>query len=102
MAFIRTAVLALAMGAASVTAMPVQAGDHHSSFFYGDFELDCMTDYQIRKAIAAEGFTNIFLNVVDDDGDIQVKATANKTVYLIDYDTCDHEIEGIEPLYALR
>lgn len=94
MNMIKTAALVIALGASAVTAVPAQAGDH---FFY-DFDEICMTDYQIRSAIEDEGFEDIYLNVADSDGEIQVKATMDGTVYLIDYDSCEHEIVDIEEL----
>jgi hypothetical protein len=94
MTLIKTAALVLALGASALTAMPTQAG---YDFFY-EFDEMCMTDYQIRNAIEDEGFEDIYLNVADEDGEIQVKATMDGTVYLIDYDTCDHEIVDIEEL----
>jgi hypothetical protein len=47
----------------------------------------CQTDYQIRHSIAADGFTNIFLNAPIDNH-VRARATKHGVVYLIDYDYC--------------
>lgn len=91
---LKSAVLAIALGAAALTAAPAQAGFG----YFDDFDEICMTDYQIRNAIEAEGFENVYLNVSDEDGDIQVKASMDGTVYLIDFDSCANEITDVEEL----
>ncbi|AKR55758.1 hypothetical protein XM25_08090 [Devosia sp. H5989] len=57
----------------------------------------CLTDYQVRQRVAAEGFTNIFLNA-PIDRHIQVRATKGKWVYLIDYNRCRGEIVSAKRL----
>lgn len=59
----------------------------------------CQTDYQVRQAIAAQGFTNIFLNAPIEDR-IRVRATRGKTIYLIDYNRCRPRIISVTPLRA--
>jgi hypothetical protein len=62
----------------------------------------CQTDYQIRRAIAARGFTSIFLNAPVDNH-IRVRATKGDVVYLIDYDYClDPGIVSLTPLRSTR
>ena len=57
----------------------------------------CMTDRQIRDAIAGEGFDNIALNVPNEDN-VQVRATRDGAVYLIDFNLCTGRIEDINRL----
>ena len=57
----------------------------------------CQTDYQVRQAIAAQGFTHIFLNAPIDDR-IRARATKGKTVYQIDYNRCRGRFIGVQPL----
>lgn len=62
----------------------------------------CQSDYQVRQAIAAAGFTNIFLNAPIQNH-IRVRATKGKTVYLIDYNRClGARIVSIGPLRAAK
>jgi hypothetical protein len=46
-----------------------------------------LTDYQIRTAIKARGYDNVYLNVRSDRR-IQVRATRNGWVYLLSVNTC--------------
>lgn len=57
----------------------------------------CLTDRQIREAIAARGYTDIALNVPRDDH-VQVRATMDGLVYLLEYDFCTDTIEKREVL----
>ncbi len=71
--------------------------------FFGDERSDfnpqrlCLTDSQIRKAIERQGYTNISLNVPNEQN-IQVRATRDGTVYLIDFNFCRNRIEGRQVL----
>jgi len=51
----------------------------------------CMTDYQIRQAIAARGYSDIALNVAGDRR-IRVRAVQGGTTYLLDFDFCNNTI----------
>lgn len=51
----------------------------------------CMTDRQIREAIAARGYGDIALNV-PRDGRIQVRATQGGHVFLLEFDFCNNTI----------
>ena len=69
-------------------------------FHFGDEPRDfypqlpmCLTDHQIREAIARRGYTNISLNVANEKR-IQVRATQDGWVYLIDFDFCADRIRG--------
>jgi hypothetical protein len=53
----------------------------------------CMTDRQIRDAVADEGYDNIALNVPREDH-VQVRATRNGAVYLLEFNFCTGRIEG--------
>ena len=66
-------------------------GDERSDFF--PERITCMTNYQIRQAVAAEGFTNIYLNVPNDKH-IEVRATRDGWVYLLDFNYCKGRIES--------
>jgi len=57
----------------------------------------CYTDRQIREAIAARGFTNIYLNV-PDSGVVQVKASRDGGTYLIKFDYCRDWIKDIQQI----
>ena len=91
----------------SSLAMPAQAqsfgiffGDEPSDFFSDDDFFEprgnlCLTDRQIRQAIADQGYSDIALNL-PNDRNIQVRATQDGYVYLIDFDFCANRIEGRE------
>lgn len=92
--------IACALIAFVVAASPVQAqlgfgiffGDEEDDFFAPPERITCMTDRQIRDAVAAEGFSNIYLNV-PNDGHVEVRATIDGWVYLLEYDFCRGYIE---------
>lgn len=46
-----------------------------------------LTDYQIRKSVKEQGYTNVYLNVRNDRR-IQVRATRKGYVYLLRVSTC--------------
>lgn len=97
--FTRVATWALALAIALGVSLPANAGlfHRHSDGSYTIDPLLCMTDYQVRQAVAARGFTHIFLNAPIET-QIQVKATRGGAVYLIDFDRCAGQIDGIERL----
>lgn len=98
----RFAALALTM-LLLIPAVPAQAqapgfgvffGDEESDFFGEQFypeRITCMTDRQIRDDIAARGYTDIALNVANDKR-IEVRATRDGIVYLIDFNFCSGRI----------
>jgi len=57
----------------------------------------CFTDYQVRRAVAAQGFSNIFLNPSIESHQ-QVRASKGGVTYLIDFDICRGRIVGISRL----
>jgi hypothetical protein len=57
----------------------------------------CLTDHQIREAIARRGFDNISLNVPDERR-VQVRASRDGAVYLIDFDFCADRIRGAQQI----
>ncbi|MDB5614331.1 MAG: hypothetical protein JWQ22_1984 [Devosia sp.] len=85
--------------------MPVQAQSSGFGIFFGDEESDfyaperfsCMNDRQIRDAVADLGYTNISLNVVMQRN-IQVRATRDGVVYLLDFNICTGRVEGSQQL----
>ena len=84
------------------TAMPAQAASF--GLFFGDEESDffprrvtCMTDYQVRQAVAARGYSNIYLNVMTE-GRVQVRATRGDWVYLLEFDYCRDRVNGVTRL----
>lgn len=88
--------LLLAVGAAA----PAQAQSFNFGIFFGDEASDffperstCLTDYQVRQAVADRGYTNIYLNVMTDKH-VQVRATRDGWVYLLDFNYCTGRIEG--------
>lgn len=87
---IRAAVLGLALGASTLpaAAQGFQFGMGTDGFGFRR-PLICveLTDRQIRDAVAAQGYTNIFLNVADNRR-IQVRATRGGWVYLLRVSTC--------------
>lgn len=91
--------IAYALTAFLIAAAPAHAqgfgvffGDEESDFYAPPQRITCMTDRQIRDAVAAEGFSNIYLNV-PNDGHVEVRATIDGWVYLLEYDFCRGYIE---------
>lgn len=77
-------------------------------FHFGDEPRDfypqlpmCLTDHQIREAIARRGYSDISLNVANEKR-IQVRATQDGWVYLIDFDFCADRIRGERALRPAR
>lgn len=88
---LRASVLGLVLAAAT---LPAQAASVQFHFGIGDGfgfrrPLVCieLTDRQIRNAVAAQGYTHIYLNVRNDRR-IQVRATKGEWVYLLTVTTC--------------
>jgi len=88
---LRMAVLGLALTGSS---LPVQAASVQFHFGTGDGfglrrPLLCveLTDRQIRNAVSAQGYHNIYLNSAIDRR-IQVRATRGGWVYLLRVSTC--------------
>jgi hypothetical protein len=105
MRYIATILTALLL--ATGIAMPAQAQSTSFGIFFGDEESDffaperitCMGDYQVRQAVAARGYTNIFLNVMNDKH-VEVRATRDGWVYLLDFNYCTGRIEDRTQLRA--
>jgi hypothetical protein len=68
--------------------------------FYPRFPI-CLTDRQIRESIAHRGYSNISLNVANGRR-IQVRASQDGWVYLIDFDFCADRIRGRQALRQAR
>lgn len=102
--WIAPAFILLALGAA----MPAQAQSFSFGFRFGDERTDmfphrvvCLTDRQIRDAIARRGYSNIYLNVPNEQR-IQVRASRDGWVYLLDFDFCRDRIRGARQLRPAR
>lgn len=100
------AVLLVAITLGASLGSPVQA--QRFGLFFGDERNDfvperviCLSDYQIRREIAAMGYHDIFLNVPRDKH-IQVRATQGDWVYLLEFNYCSAQIEGRERLRPAR
>lgn len=95
----------VAAGAAVVGPAEAQLVQSNPRINDGQIMVDpllCQTDYQIRRAIAAAGFTHIFLNAPIDTH-IRARATKGGVVYLIDYDYClNPGIIDMAPLRSAR
>ncbi|MEO5805706.1 hypothetical protein [Devosia sp.] len=76
-------------------------GDERDGFLLGPELAMCLTDAQIRHAIADRGYTQIYLNIPDRKH-VQVKATMDGIIYLIDFNYCTNKIEGRNALRAAR
>lgn len=91
-------------------AVPVPAQAQSSGFgvFFGDEQSDfyperitCLTDRQIRDSVADRGYTDIALNVPYNKH-IEVRATRDGYVYLLDFNYCSGAIEGRTQLRPAR
>jgi len=80
---------------ASAQSFGIFFGDEPGDFFSG--RVVCLTDSQIRQAVADQGFTDVALNV-KNEGLVQVRATRDGWVYLLDFNYCTGRIEDGERL----
>lgn len=99
-----SAFAALALAVALISAAPAQAQSFRFGMFFGDERSDfyperitCMTQYQVRQAVAQRGYTNIALNVMMEKH-VEVRATRDGWVYLLDFNYCTGHIEGRQKL----
>ncbi|MET0440089.1 MAG: hypothetical protein ABW043_21555 [Devosia sp.] len=100
---VKKTIAAAMLSALALVPMPASA-QVNFGFHFGDEPRDfypqlpiCLTDHQIRQAIARRGYTNIALNVPNEKR-IQVRATQDGWVYLIDFDFCADRIRGQKAL----
>ena len=86
-------------------AVPTEAfpffGQIHSDGSFTTDPLLCFTDYQVRQAVAAQGFKNIYLNAAMEAHQ-RVRATRGNTVYLIDFNICAGQIVSVTPLRTAK
>lgn len=101
-------IFALAMMTALALAPVPASAQVGFGFHFGDEPRDfypqlpmCLTDHQIREAIARRGYSSISLNVPNGKR-IQVRATQDGWVYLIDFDFCADRIRGRQALRPAR
>ena len=99
------AVIMVALALAGSMA-PAQA--QRFGLFFGDERSDyrpehitCLTDHQIRQAIADLGYHDIYLNVPMDKR-VQVRASRGDWVYLLEFNYCSGEIESGKKLRRAR
>jgi hypothetical protein len=85
-------VVALAVTPAQAQNFGIFFGDEPSDLFSAPRLPMCMTDRQIRDAVADQGYDNVALNVRNEDH-IQVRATRDGSVYLLDFNVCTGRIE---------
>lgn len=95
---------AIVIASAGMLVQPVAAQNLNFGIFFGDERSDfyperitCLNDYQVRQAVAARGYDNIALNV-EMDKHIQVRATRDGWVWLLDFNICTGRIEGRKQL----
>lgn len=100
---VKKIIAAAMLSALALVPMPASA-QVSFGFHFGDEPRDfypqlpmCLSDLQIREAIARRGYTNISLNVANEKR-IQVRATQDGWVYLIDFDFCADRIRGQKAL----
>ena len=96
------ATIILATLALASVGVPAQA--QRFGIFFGDERSDfyperilCLSDRQIRQAVADRGYNSIFLNVPNNKH-IQVRASKGGWVYLLDFNYCTGQIESRQPL----
>lgn len=98
---LRMAVVAAALAVAPVTAQPASAQfffDFGAGEFYDGPGRYCLTtNHAIRRAIARQGYSNIYLNV-ENDRRIQARATKGKWVYLLTVNSCSGRVLSRERL----
>jgi hypothetical protein len=109
-ATLRTVALAalLGVGGLAAPAMAQAPGfgfgpgfDNHNPLFRVPERVICMSDSQIRQAIADRGYSQISLNVPNDKR-VQVRASKGGTVYLIKFNYCSGRIEDRMALRPAR
>ena len=97
MTFVRTVAAAATASIIGMAAMPASAGPSFSfgfgfgSNFNDRFPVICMTDYQIRNYFADRGYSDVKLNVPNEQR-IQVKASRDGATYLIRFNFCTSRI----------
>lgn len=93
------AALALVLAATSMPAIAdtrIHIGPWHEGWRFKTFCVE-LTDYAIRKAVKAKGYSNIYLNVRNERR-IQVRASRDGWVYLLNVNTCTGSIVDRERL----
>jgi hypothetical protein len=103
----RDVALAFIVAVAASAATPAQAwsfsnGSGSNPFFNEDNpdrlpELAiCQTDYQVRRAMAAAGYENIYLGAPLSPKRVQVKASQGNGTYLLNYNRCTRQVLDIQ------
>lgn len=89
----RILAVVLSLSAVGIAAAPPAVAQTFS-FSYGNrapLRLCLLSDYQLRQAIAAQGYKRIYLNVANNNR-IQVRATKGRWVYLLTVNSCTGRI----------
>ena len=92
-----SAIAALALVTLSSIPADAQLIRHNHDGSVSINPLLCYTDYQVRQAVARQGFTNIYLNA-PIEAHQRVRATRKGVVYLLDFNICTGRIVGMERL----
>lgn len=107
----RAALLALTLGAATVTAMPAQAQEPSFSFRFGidgggnnfafgirdgkKFRRECLTNSEIRRGLSREGFRDI--RFLDRSGvRVKVYAEHRRGSYVLTLNRCTGRVTDVE------
>lgn len=99
----KAAVVTLALGAGAVAGTgPAQAQGFSFSFGFGNnndnrFGMVCLTESQLRRSIRDRGYSDVRLNV-EMNNRIQIRATRNGWIYLLDVNACTGRILDRERL----
>lgn len=92
---LRTIALGIVLGAASAIAVPAQAQFFPNfgagEFYDGPHRLCLMTNNALRRAISRQGYSDIFLNV-ENEQRVEARATRGKWVYLLTVNTCSGRV----------
>lgn len=78
-------------------AQPAGFGVHQDNGFF-DFSpryperITCLTDNQVRQVVRNNGFTDVYLNVMNNKH-VEVRATRDGWVWLLDFNYCTGRIE---------
>jgi hypothetical protein len=106
--FVMNRTLVSLFTALAVMSATVPAQAQGFGIFFGDEPRDlyperitCMTDHEIREAVAERGYSNISLNVAMGKK-IQVRATRDGWVYLLDFNYCSGRIVDRQQLRPAR
>ena len=119
--FTRAAVVALALGATTLTTMPAafaqesiggfslqvpgaegQGTERSQTFGNGgwddDYEYRCLTNREVRRGIAAYGFTRVEITREMSRDRVEVRAVYRNWLYSMRVDKCSGEVNRVRPI----